>query len=133
MKVPFMNKLKYLLFGLLLTGSLFIVSLPAYATTAKETVCEGVGSTQAGIDCAAPADGPSVDSLIATVIKLLSLTLGVVAVVMFIVGALKYMTSGGDANAVASAKKTILYALVGLVLTVLSQVIIRYVLYKTTH
>ena len=55
---------------------------------------------------------------------------GVVAVIMIIIGGLKYITSSGDSNNVSSAKNTILYAIIGLVVVVLAQVIVRFVVTK---
>ena len=47
---------------------------------------------------------------------------------MIMVGGLKYMTSQGDSANVASAKNTILYAVIGLVVVALAQVIVKFVL-----
>jgi hypothetical protein len=55
-----------------------------------------------------------------------------VAVVMIIIGGLKYITSGGDSGNVTGAKNTILYAIIGLVIVALAQFIVRFVLSKTT-
>ena len=66
--------------------------------------------------------------LIASIINILSLVVGVVAVVMIIIGGFKYITSGGDSGNVTGAKNTILYAIIGLVIVALAQVIVRFVL-----
>jgi len=47
---------------------------------------------------------------------------------MIIFGGFKYITSGGDAGGVTGAKNTILYAIVGLVIVALAQVIVRFVI-----
>jgi hypothetical protein len=75
--------------------------------------------------------GVTVNKMVKTVISLLSFVIGVVAVIMIIVGGLKYITSGGDAGKVTSAKNTILYAVIGLVIVALAQVIVRFVLQKS--
>ena len=66
--------------------------------------------------------------LIASIINILSLVVGVVAVVMIIIGGFKYITSGGDSGNVTGAKNTILYAVIGLVIVALAQIIVRFVL-----
>ena len=48
-----------------------------------------------------------------------------------IIGGLKYITSGGDSGNVTGAKNTILYAVIGLIIVVLAQVIVRFVLVQT--
>ena len=61
-------------------------------------------------------------------VNLLSIIVGVVAVIMIVFGGFKYITSGGDSNNVSSAKNTLIYDIVGLVIVALAQVIVRFVL-----
>jgi hypothetical protein len=58
---------------------------------------------------------------------------GIVAVIMIIVGGLRYITSGGNDASVTSAKNTILYAIIGLVIVALAQVLVRFTLSKLTQ
>lgn len=53
---------------------------------------------------------------------------GAVAVLMIIIGGLRYTVSNGDQAGINAAKNTILYALVGLVLSVMANAIINFVL-----
>lgn len=55
---------------------------------------------------------------------------GVIAVIFVIVGGVQYMTSSGDANKVKKAKDTILYAIIGLIVCVLSFAIVNFVIVK---
>lgn len=55
---------------------------------------------------------------------------GAISVIMIVVGGLKYVLSGGDSSGVQSAKNTILYAIIGLVVTLFAQVIVSFVLSK---
>lgn len=52
---------------------------------------------------------------------ILSVIAGIVAVVMIIVSGLRYITSSGDAQKTASAKNTLIGAIIGLVVIVLAQ------------
>jgi cytochrome bd-type quinol oxidase subunit 2 len=104
----------------------------AYATPVGadvNDVCQGLALT--GESCA-ETDGPSVESTIALVINVLSVIVGVAAVIMIIIGGLKYITSTGDSSNVQSAKNTILYAIIGLVIVALAQVIVRFVLNRVS-
>jgi hypothetical protein len=56
--------------------------------------------------------------------------IGVVSILMIIIGGFKYITSAGDSGRVNSAKNTILWALVGLVVAALADTILTYVLVK---
>ena len=68
--------------------------------------------------------------IITTVINVLSFIVGGVSVVMIIVGGFRYIISGGNDSSVAGAKNTIIYALIGLVIVALAQVIVHFVLSK---
>jgi hypothetical protein len=68
------------------------------------------------------------NNFVTSIISLLSWAIGVVAVFMIIVGGFKYITSGGDSAGVTAAKNTILYAIIGLVIVALSQLIVRFIL-----
>lgn len=54
--------------------------------------------------------------------------IGAIAVLMIVIGGLRYTLSNGDAAALTSAKNTILYAAVGLVLAAMANAIVNFVL-----
>jgi len=70
------------------------------------------------------------------VITLLTNTLlfivGALSVVMIIIGGLRYVISGGNSASVTAAKNTILYAIVGLVISFLAFAAINFVLNTIT-
>ncbi len=74
------------------------------------------------------AAGNTLGHLLNEVINIFSIVVGAVSVIMIIVGGFKYITSGGNDQGVASAKNTIMYALIGLVIVALAQIIVHYVL-----
>ena len=53
---------------------------------------------------------------------------GIISVIMFIFGGIKYALSAGDSKKVTDAKNTILYAIIGLIITILSYSIVNFVL-----
>lgn len=53
---------------------------------------------------------------------------GIIAVIMLIVGGIRYVLSGGDAKKVTDAKNTILYAIIGLVICFLAFAIVNFVI-----
>lgn len=53
---------------------------------------------------------------------------GALAVLMLIIGGLRYVLSGGDTNKVAEAKRQITYSIVGVVVILLAAVIVNFVL-----
>ncbi len=107
----------------------FSSSQPVFASV-KDQVQGGVNDASGGSSSSTP--GKTLDDTIAEVINILSSAVGVVAVVMIILGGFRYITSGGDSNKVTSAKNTLLYAVIGLVVVALAQVIVRLVLHDVT-
>lgn len=118
---------------LTVAGALTMPLVPAVAfAQTKEDICRGVGLAGGTANCEEPTTGPSVNSTVKLVVSVLSFIVGVAAVIMIIVGGFKYITSGGDSSSTASAKNTILYALVGLIVAVLAQVLVRFVINQAT-
>lgn len=116
---------------LMLTGSTLVaVPTPALAASAStNSACKALTELNPDQDCGSNPKG-SVNSLVSNVVNLLSLFVGIVAVVMIIVGGIKYVTSGGDSAKVTSAKNTLVYAVIGLVVAALAQFIVHYVLWQ---
>ncbi len=76
--------------------------------------------------------GEQANNTVATVINLFSVVVGVVSVIMIIYGGFRYITSGGESSNITTAKNTILYAIIGLVIVALAQFIVKFVLAKAT-
>lgn len=119
-----LKKLTLAMTSLLLMGAL-LMPVPLLAQTPKDAACEGLELT--GGSCAGGAS-TDVNSILSTVINIFSLIVGVTAVIMIIVAGLRYITSGGDSANTKAARDTILYAVIGLVIVALAQVIVRFVL-----
>ncbi len=73
-----------------------------------------------------------VEGLIKNIINTLSLLVGAICVIMVIIGGFKFVTSAGDSNATTSARNTVLYALVGLIIVAFAQIIVQFVLQRVT-
>lgn len=102
------------------------ISIPAYADS-KTDVCNGIALT--GGDCSNSAGAESsIGKLVSSVVQILSLIVGIAAVIMIIIAGLKYVTAGGDSNSIGSAKNTLIYALIGLVVAALAQFLVHYVI-----
>lgn len=68
------------------------------------------------------------NSILYRIIQIVTLVTGALSVIMIIVGGFKYVVSAGDSNATKSAKDTILYAVIGLLIALFAQIIISFVL-----
>jgi hypothetical protein len=132
------KSLKTFMLSIFSAGLLVVpVLAPAVVSAAADpqaNVCSGAGTLSlSGTSPCQDADASNkVDAIITTVINLFSIIVGIVAVIMIIVGGLKYITSGGDSTAVSTAKNSILYAIIGLIIVALAQILVRFVLTKAT-
>lgn len=92
--------------------------------------CLNTGANKTDPDSANTDVNERVNKTIRLVINVFSLVVGVISVIMIIIGGLKYITSGGEAGNITGAKNTILYAIIGLVVVALAQVVVKFVLSK---
>jgi len=84
--------------------------------------------TQQAQQTANPISGAG--SLVDKIVNTLSIVAGIIAVVMVMVGGLQMITANGEAEKFAKARKTLIYAGVGLIIVVSSRIIIGFVLGK---
>ncbi|MDB5166142.1 MAG: hypothetical protein JWM37_214 [Candidatus Saccharibacteria bacterium] len=89
----------------------------------KPTVCRDNKPTGSN-----PIYGPS--GILTSVVKILSFVVGVIAIITIMIAGLKMITSGGDSSGVSTARRALIYAVIGLGVTALLQLIIAYVLNK---
>jgi hypothetical protein len=74
-----------------------------------------------------PDDLFAQDGVFRTIVNILLFLVGAVAVIMLVIGGFRYVMSGGDQNAVTSAKNTILYAIIGIVIAILAYAAVEFV------
>ena len=128
-------------------SSLLILALPAafapvvvHASTPADiqsSVCSGAQNLQISTTPTAQCpDGSTqsngVNTILTEVINVFSAIVGVISVIMIIFGGFRYITSGGAQEKVTSAKNTIIYAVIGLIIVALAQIIVKFVLGKST-
>lgn len=117
-------------------GSAVVHAVPcADPSVDPNAINQGVSG---GADCAAPTSqgatqplfGP--DGVFVTVTNILIFIIGAIAVIMLIVGGIRYVLSQGDQSAVTSAKNTILYAIIGIVVAMLAYGAVNFVTAQLT-
>lgn len=111
-----------LLPGVVLAGSAYADSGCGNPSDAKSQVLNGIGQT--GGKC----DSTGVNNAISAVVNILSFIVGAVAIIVVILSGFKYITSGGDSGKVSNAKNTLIYALVGVAVAALAQLLVHFVL-----
>lgn len=73
-----------------------------------------------------PISGPG--GVLIRVTRLIAYVTGAIAVIMMIVGGFMYITSNGDTGKISTAKNTLIYAAVGLVVIATAQMLIVFVI-----
>lgn len=128
-----LKKITLTLSALLMSAGLTfaVAAIPAHAQSAdcSKGVGRGVALTTESGECNDSGQGDgSFSSIIKKVIDIFSIVVGAVSVIMVIIGGFRYIVSAGDSNGVSGAKNTILYAVIGLVIVLFAQIIVRFVL-----
>ncbi len=95
-------------------GSVSAMTLQEGAEAAK---CDGC-----------PADLFGDTGIFKQVTNVILYIVGIIAVIMLIIGGIRYVVSGGDSKKVTDAKNTILYAIIGLVIAFLAFAIVNFVI-----
>lgn len=112
-----------------------MVAVGAGTAMADSTCTTGIDTTNpiaSGATCA-KANGTS-NNLFAnggvfqTIANTLIFIVGAVAVIFLIIGGLRYVISNGDPKNVSAAKDTILYAIVGIVVAIVSFALVSFVI-----
>ena len=122
-----------------LTGFLaaFVFALVAVfspVSPVNAQTCDVSQGAVGGVNCAnpgeenVPQDLFGTGSIFTTIVNILLFIIGAISVIMLIFGGIRYTTSGGDSGAVTSAKNTIMYAIIGLVVAFLAFAVVNWVL-----
>lgn len=72
--------------------------------------------------------GPTVNQLLTNIINILIYVAGIASVIVIIIGGIMYIVSGGNESNTKRAKDAILYAVIGLIISLAAFAIVNYVL-----
>lgn len=130
-----MKKLLAVIFGVLAGfGLLGFLAAPVSAVElGEDPICEsGAGVYTAeelkALGCKAVDDkSGDIGVVMSNIIKIVIAVIGIVAVIVIIISGVTFLTSQGDPAKVKRAKDTILYAVLGLILSVLAYTIVNFV------
>ena len=116
---------------MLTLASVLMLTLPVSAVTCPAGTNRQGSSASTLAECNIEND----NSLIPTILNIIQVTIGVlalVAVIVIIFAGVQYTTSAGDAGKVKKAKDSILYGIIGLVIAILAFAIVNFVLSSLT-
>lgn len=119
---------------ILVASSVTLLGAPAFAASdTQNNICGGAELELNAADCDKSTTGSTstIENLIRDIVNILSIIVGIVAVIMIIYGGFRYVTSSGDSGNITTAKNIIVYSIIGLIIAALAQVIVKFVLSKT--
>ena len=89
--------------------------------SAVEQIEQGTGTVSSA------SSGADLPSIASTVVNTMLFIVGILAVVMIIFSGIRYITAHGDKGQVESAKNTLIYSIVGLVIAIVAYAIVSWV------
>jgi hypothetical protein len=119
-----MKKWKQMVLAVAMVVGIGAVAVPASPVLAID-VFQQCGANGGSSVCGAKNDNAA--SMVKNVINTLLYVLGMIAIIMIVIGGIRYTTSNGDSAGTKGAKDTILYAVVGLIIALLSYAIVNFV------
>lgn len=109
-------------------GAPVIVTQTSSALAAVDAVAATKDVVQRGVNQAGGnQNSTDLSTFVRSIINILLFVIGLIAVLMIIIGGLRYVLSGGDSNSTNAAKNTILYAVIGLVVAIMAYAIVNFV------
>ena len=120
-----MNKILRLILSIVMCAGVMLSGLSAVVPASAMTLQEGAEAARCD---GCPADLFGDGGVFKQITNTILYIVGIVAVIMLIIGGIKYVISGGDAKKVTDAKNTVLYAIIGLVISFLAFAIVNFVI-----
>ena len=111
-----------------LVGIFMVLGLALAGNASIALAAFGIEQAQIGAVASATNNSGDLRALAITIINYVLGFLGLIAVAMIIFGGMTYVTAAGEQGEVDSAKKIIMYAVVGLIIVILSYAIVSTVL-----
>ncbi|MBR5419195.1 hypothetical protein IK110_03030 [Candidatus Saccharibacteria bacterium] len=116
---------KIALFFASIVAAISFMAVPAYA----EDACDYYNGPDKDIICG-NHDEEDAEDKVGTIIKAVLGIVGIIAVIVIVIAGIFYATSQGDAGKISRAKSAILFASIGLIISLLSFAIVSFILGK---
>ncbi|MCA9348771.1 hypothetical protein KC878_01340 [Candidatus Saccharibacteria bacterium] len=122
-------KRSLLIFGLLGMALTLVAAAGPDRTFADEQTDAVIGGAS---QVPGQGGGTKLTSVVKNLLTVLSWVAGVISVIMMVVSGIQISVANGDASKVGRARNSIIYAVVGLVVVILAQTIVRFALNNIT-
>ena len=124
-RVKVANHTRVFLVGIII-GCLAMLTVVLQPTTAEASLGQACNQVSGSAICSSRSEDIG-GTFGANLVNTMLFALGIVAVIMIIIGGIRYTTASGDAAQTASAKNTILYSVVGLIVAIMAWGIVSFV------
>ncbi len=128
------TKFRILLLSLLGAACLFI-TVPVLAIDCSSSNLTTQEALQCGTNGASGGQNPTpkeatnkFNNILSDLLNILTVLVGVVAVIMIIMSGFRFTTSGGNPDKIKSARSALMYAVIGIIVAALAQLIVKFVL-----
>jgi hypothetical protein len=101
------------------------------ALQSQSDACKGLnqlGGTSCSNDPTTSYGQNQIAAVAKVAVNIISFIAGIAAVILIVVSGVRFIASGGDSQAAASARSMLIYAIIGLVIVALAQAIVHFVL-----
>jgi hypothetical protein cdiviTM7_00627 len=116
---------KILTAGMLMIGLLGVFT-PAVSAANGINICSN--GNENSVYCKNKNTGETqVNGIIKTIVEVLLTAVGVISIIMIVIGGIMFALSSGDAQKAAKARNTVLYAVVGLAVSLFASAIVNFV------
>ena len=116
---------KILAAGMLMVGLLGVFT-PAVSAANGINICSN--GNENSVYCKNKNTGETqVNGIIKTIVEVLLTAVGVISIIMIVIGGIMFALSSGDAQKAAKARNTVLYAVVGLAVSLFASAIVNFV------
>ena len=132
------TRIKQFITAFAIVGGIVSVPMAAQPAAAIDVFSNACGSTGTSGTSSNSGGGSSevcgaaktddATKIVRSVINTVLYVLAFIAVIMIIIGGIRYTTSNGDSGSIKSAKDTILYAVIGLVVAIMAFAIVNFVI-----
>ena len=116
---------KILTVGMLMVGLLGVFT-PAVSAANGIDICSN--GNEDSVYCKNKNTGETqVNGIIKTIVEVLLTAVGAISIIMIVIGGIMFALSSGDAQKAAKARNTVLYAVVGLAVSLFASAIVNFV------
>ena len=118
---------KILTAGILMIGLLGAFT-PAVSAANGIDICSKENGSDNSVYCQNKDKGEGqVNGIIKTIVEVLLTAVGAISIIMIVIGGIMFALSSGDTQKAAKARNTVLYAVVGLAVSLFASAIVNFV------